>query len=138
MGKILLVDDDAATRLTVARILSGAGHLVELAQDGRECIEKYRVAPAEVIIMDLFMPEKDGLETLIELRREFPHVAVVAMSGHRKVELMLRAAKGLGAIRTIAKPFEPEALLALVAEELDWVREGIAARSRDTDGRNTA
>ena len=54
----------------------------------------------------------------------------VAMSGHRKVELMLRAAKGLGAIPTLAKPFEQEALLALVAEELDWVREGAAARIR--------
>jgi DNA-binding NtrC family response regulator len=138
MGKILLVDDDAATRLTVARILRDAGHLVELAEDGRECLGLYRNAPTDVVIMDLFMPEKDGLETLIELRREFPHVAVVAMSGHRKVELMLRAAKGLGAIRTLAKPFEPEALLALVAEELDWVREGKAARGRETDEQNAA
>jgi len=83
------------------------------------------------------MPEKGGLETLVGLQREFPQVAVVAMSGHRKVELMLRAAKGLGAIRTFAKPFEPEALLALVAEELDWVRGGKAARGRETDEQNT-
>ena len=133
MGRILLVDDDASTRLTVARILRDAGHLVELAEDGRKCLDLYRNAPADIVIMDLFMPEKDGLETLIELRREFPHVTVVAMSGHRKVELMLRAAKGLGAIRTLAKPFGPETLLALVAEELDWAREGAAARIRGSE-----
>ena len=134
MAKILLVDDDAATRLAVARILRDAGHLVELAEDGRECLDLYRNSPADVVVMVLFMPEKDGLETLIELRREFPHVAVVAMSGHRKVELMLRAAKGLGAIRTLAKPFEPEAFLALVAEELDWVRAGIKSRTSVPNG----
>ena len=138
MGKILLVDDDAATRLTVARILRDAGQLVELAEDGRKCLDLYRNAPADIVIMDLFMPEKDGLETLIELRRAFPQVAVVAMSGHRKVELMLRAAKGLGAVRTIAKPFDAEALLALVAEELDWVREGASARIRENGGGNVA
>jgi DNA-binding NtrC family response regulator len=134
MGKILIVDDDAATRLSVARILRGAGHAVVVADDGRQCLDLYRAAPADVVMLDLYMPDKDGLETLIELRREFPRVSVVAMSGHRQLELMLRAAKGLGAIRTIEKPFEPEALLALVAEELDWVRAGIGARMRDAGG----
>jgi CheY-like chemotaxis protein len=129
MGRILLVEDEAATRLSVARTLRGAGHVVEVAEDGRECLDLYRAASADVVIMDLFMPNKDGLEALIELRREFPEVAVVAMSGHRKLELMLRAAKGLGAVRTIEKPFEPEALLALVAEELDWVRARLEART---------
>src|SRR6266540_295503 len=114
MGRILLVEDEAAMRLTVARTLRGAGHVVEMAEDGRECLDLYRATSADVVIMDLYMPNKDGLETLIELRREFPQVAVVAMSGHRKLELMLRAAKGLGAVRTIEKPFEQEALLALV------------------------
>jgi CheY-like chemotaxis protein len=138
MGKILLVDDDAATRLTVTRILRGAGHAVVVAGDGRQCLDLYRTAPADVVIMDIYMPYKDGLETLIELRRDFPHVSVVAMSGHRAVDLMLRAAKGLGAIRTIEKAFEPEALLTLVAEELDWVRADIAARMSDAGGQNAA
>ena len=118
MGRILLVDDDAAARLTIARTLREAGHTVELAEDGRQCVDLYRAQPADIVLLDLFMPNKDGLEALLELRREFPQVVVVAMSGHRKLELMLRAAKGLGALRTIAKPFDPEALLALVAEEL--------------------
>ena len=131
MGKILLVDDDAATRLAVSRILRGAGHAVVVADNGRQCLDLYRVAPADVVMLDLYMPDKNGLETLIELRREFPYASVVAMSGHRQLELMLRAAKGVGAIRTIEKPFEPEALLALVAEELDWVRAGIETSTRE-------
>jgi DNA-binding NarL/FixJ family response regulator len=61
----------------------------------------YRAAPAEVVILDIFKPDKDGLETIIELRREFPHVSVVAMSGHRAVDLMLNVAKDLGAVRTL-------------------------------------
>jgi FixJ family two-component response regulator len=62
------------------------------------------------------MPNKEGLETIVELRREFPQAAIVAMSGHRKMDLMLRAAQGLGAVLSIKKPFEPEALVALVEQ----------------------
>ena len=84
MGRILLVDDDEGMRLMVARILRSAGHIVTLATDGAECLPSYRSSPADLVVMDLFMPDKDGLEALVELRKEFPHVAVVAMSGHRE------------------------------------------------------
>ena len=138
MGKILVVDDDAATRLGLARILRGAGHQVELADEGRECLNLYRTSPADVVIMDLFMPGKEGLETLVELRREFPAAAVIAMTGHRGVELMLRAAKGLGAVSTLAKPFESEVLLAAVAVELDQVRARTNPAERQTGGQHAA
>lgn len=121
MGKILLVDDDAATRLVASRILREAGYAVVTANDGRECLDLYRTSAADVVIMDVYMPHKDGLETLLELRREFPHASVIAISGHRDMNLMLKAAKGLGAVRALTKPFEADMLLAAVAEEMEWV-----------------
>jgi CheY-like chemotaxis protein len=118
MSKILVVDDETVMRETIARFLRKAGYVVETAKDGSQCLEMYRAAPADLVLMDLFMPNKEGLETITELRREFPSAAVIAMSGHELVGSMLRAATVLGAIKTIEKPFTPEALLALVAQEL--------------------
>jgi CheY-like chemotaxis protein len=133
MSKILLVEDDIATRLTISTILRNAGHAVMTANDGQECLNLYRIAAADVVIMDIFMPNKDGLETLLELRREFPHASVIAISGHREMNLMLKAAKGMGAVRALTKPFEPETLVAIVAEEMDWIR-GLAKAHKPQAG----
>lgn len=119
MGKILVVDDDEAMRRTIFRLLRRAGHEVVMAEDGREGVSLFRAAPADLVITDLYMPDKDGLETLCELHREFPDVAVIAICGNRNWELMLKAAKGLGAVRTLEKPFDPEMLVGMVAEELE-------------------
>lgn len=116
MAKILVVDDDAAMRITLTRVLIDAGHEVMVAADGTKGLAAYRKTPADVLLLDLFMPDKEGLETIVELRREFPAAVIIAMSGHRKMDLMLRAAEGLGAVRSIAKPFEPAALLALIQQ----------------------
>lgn len=121
MGRILVVDDDDGMRHTMFRLLHRAGHDVELATDGKDCLEVIRSVsiPVDLVLTDLYMPDKDGLELLCELRREFPKVAVVAMCGNRNWQLMLKAAKGLGAVRTLEKPFTSEVLLAVVAEELN-------------------
>lgn len=115
MTKVLIVDDDSAMRITLTRILVAAGYDVTVAADGVKGLAAYRAAPADVLLIDLFMPTKDGLETIVEMRREFPRSAIIAMSGHRRMDVMLRTAKNLGAVMTLEKPFEPEQLLALIA-----------------------
>lgn len=72
MGKILLVHDDEGTRLTVACILRAVGHVVELVGDGEERLRTYRNSPADLVVMHLFMPDKDGLEIVVELSNESP------------------------------------------------------------------
>jgi len=109
-----------------------------LAAHGQQCLDLYRAAPADLVLMDLYMPEKEGLETIVELRKEFPGAAVVAMSGSMLSELMLRSAEGLGAVGSIKKPFKEEALLALVAEELERIRAGNAALRGEAGGSEAA
>jgi DNA-binding response OmpR family regulator len=114
----LVIDDDEAMRLALAGTLKASGYDVATAADGAAGLVQYRSAPADLVIVDLYMPGKEGLETLVQLRREFPNVVVIAMSGNRNLGLMLRAAERLGAVQTIAKPFEPAELLALVQKAL--------------------
>jgi DNA-binding NtrC family response regulator len=119
--KILVVDDEVAMLQAIARTFRSAGYVVEMAENGQQCLDLYRAGPADLVLMDLYMPEKDGLEALVELRKEFPKAVVVVMSGNRMSDLMLKSAEGMGAIRSIEKPFTSEALLTLVAEELKRV-----------------
>jgi DNA-binding NtrC family response regulator len=116
MAKVLIIDDDPAMRVTLTRTLIASGYDVGVASDGVKGLAEYRHAPTDVVLIDLYMPNKEGLETIVELRKEFPQTVIVAMSGHRKMDLMLRAAKGLGAVLSIKKPFEPEVLVALIEQ----------------------
>jgi CheY-like chemotaxis protein len=73
--RILVVDDDGEMRDAVARILRGAGYEVELADDGDAAIEAQRARPADVLLTDVFMPARDGLETIQYFRSEYPEWA---------------------------------------------------------------
>src|SRR5690349_994065 len=81
MARILIIDDETALRLWLRVVLEGAGHQVVDAPDGTAGLQALRRQPADLVLCDVFMPERDGLETIRALRREFPHVRVVAMSG---------------------------------------------------------
>jgi DNA-binding response OmpR family regulator len=118
MGKILVVDDDCEVRRIVDLILGTAAHEVTLAEDGERCLEAYRAAPAQVVIIDMGMPKKAGLETIIELRKEKPRPAIIAMSGNHEMLETVRTTHESDDISCIEKPFKPTALLALVAGEL--------------------
>lgn len=118
MRTILIVDDDEAMRQTLARLLCSACYLVAHAKDGSECLKSLQLNGADVVLLDLFMPNREGLETLRDLSKQFPSVPVIAMSGHRKADLMLRAAERLGAKPVLSKPFEPEELLVAIAQRL--------------------
>jgi CheY-like chemotaxis protein len=115
MAHILVVDDQGYVRDVLRRLLESAGHDVTVARDGVEGLEAFRDRPADLVLCDLFMPNKDGLQTIEELRRGWPGVPVVAVSGGSADGEWdaLPAAEALGAA-TLEKPFTAEALLALL------------------------
>ncbi len=118
MARILVIDDDADMRTLLEHTLQSAGHEVVLAADGREGVQQYRTQPADVVITDLYMPIQQGLETIIQLRKEYPAVRIIAMCGKSTAMPMLSAAQRLGAVAFLQKPFLPEQLLAEVAKVL--------------------
>lgn len=118
MPRILVIDDDEQVRTLVRDALASVGYEVVLAADGREGLAHQRARPAELVITDIFMPEQDGIETVIELRRSFPQTKIIAISGGGTLGALeyLTTAEEFGAIRSIAKPFDCEAMVALVRE----------------------
>ncbi len=120
MARILIIDDDVHILAMLRMMLERENYDVMDAINGKEGLKRHRKAPADLIITDIFMPEKDGIETIRELRRDFPGVSIIAMSGGGKNDLgtYLGVAKALGALYTFAKPFENEELLNAVREIL--------------------
>jgi DNA-binding response OmpR family regulator len=121
MARILVIDDEAVIRDLLLKILEREGYETITATDGKDGIRIFRENPTDLIITDLIMPEKEGIETIMELRRDFKDVKVIAMSGGGKVdpETYLHIAKTIGAIGTIAKPFDLKELLKTVQEFLE-------------------
>ena len=122
MATILLVDDDEGVRTLLHKALVAAGHEVEDAWNGDVALAAYRRQPRDLVITDLVMPEKDGLETIMALRRLNPAVKIIAMSGGGRTlglgQLYLETARTFGADRILAKPFTSTALLTAVTEVL--------------------
>ena len=121
MPSVLVVDDEDQLRQLIREILEQAGYQVTEARDGKEAVLQYRLAPADVVIMDILMPEQDGLETTSTLRREFPDVKIIAITGSSEmigILSFLDVAKMLGAHRALQKPFEMQTLLDTVQAEL--------------------
>jgi two-component system chemotaxis response regulator CheY len=121
MPSVLVVDDEDQLRQLIREILEQAGYQVTEARDGKEAVLQYRLAPADVVIMDILMPEQDGLETTSTLRREFPNVKIIAITGSSEmigILSFLDVAKMLGAHRVLQKPFDMQTLLDTVQAEL--------------------
>ncbi len=120
MARILVVDDEPDICDLLREILSLAGYDVLVAPDGDSAMTLLRKQPVELILTDIFMPGKEGIETIMELRRDFPRVKIVAMSGGGRTGQLhyLRDAVQLGAVRTIFKPFGEEDVLRVVQEAL--------------------
>ena len=121
MALILIIDDDDQFRAMLRQMLEYEGYEVVDAPDGKEGIRIYRVKPTDLIITDIVMPKKEGIETIVELRRDFPEVKIIAMSGGGILgpDTYLQMAKGLGAMRTLTKPIKREDFLKAVWELLD-------------------
>ncbi len=120
MPHILVVDDDDAIRFLLRAFLEAAGHEVREAADGDEALRALADAPADLVLCDMFMPRRDGLETLRELARSHPGLPVVAMSGGARQGLLdvLPFADRLGAVDVLAKPFDRQTVLEAVSRGL--------------------
>src|SRR5262245_10101680 len=117
MASILVIDDDVQIQHLIQLTLQAAGHDVRCAGNGVKGLEAHRQQPADVVVCDLFMPEKDGLETIRELRRVSPRLKVIAISGgwarYTQADY-LADAKRFGAMSALRKPFRPAELTAEV------------------------
>ena len=118
MRSILLIEDDKELRQMLQELLISAGYDVRSAGDGKQAIPLCHAQAPDLVITDIYMPNKDGLEVIMELRAGFPQTKIVAISGQMSRKNMLPVAGTLGAARTIHKPFETSELLAAVEEVL--------------------
>jgi len=128
VATIILIEDDGVLRHAMRRILEGAGHRLREAAEGGEGLRLLRAEPAEVVVTDLMMPGKEGIETIRELRQEFPAVRILAVSGGGAfgARTPLAMAKRLGADAALAKPFTLSQLRETV--------ESLLPTPTDTDG----
>ena len=120
MERILIIDDEPQIRSMLTLMLEREGYEVVEAPDGVDGIKIYRQNPADLIITDLIMPNKDGIGMIIDLKKEFPDVKIIAMSGGglNKPDGYLKGAKKLGAACTLTKPIDREKMLEAVREIL--------------------
>jgi DNA-binding response OmpR family regulator len=119
--KILVIDDDAKITRVLDLKLSKAGYQVIVAANGKAGLNLFRAQRPDMVITDILMPGKDGLETIIELRRDFPEVKIVALSGGGRIGAheYLDLAKKFGAQYAFTKPFTGKEVLQAVRELLD-------------------
>jgi DNA-binding NtrC family response regulator len=113
---ILLIDDEPALRDILSRVLTDAGHRVTGASNGKEASKALATAAFDVVLTDVIMPEKDGMQVISELRKKYPGVRIIAMSGggHVSRDQYLKIAKGLGAHAILEKPFANQVLLSTI------------------------
>ncbi len=112
--RVLIIDDEEQILNFVKYVLDKEGCTVSLASNGKVALEDYVMAEFDIVITDIAMPEKDGIDTIIEIRQQRPSVAIVAMSGVSASEKLLRLASDFKADVTIKKPFTVEELVAAV------------------------
>ena len=117
-GNILIIDDDELTRGTVRKMLEHTGYTIFTAPDGERGLQICAGEKIDIVITDIFMPDKDGLETIRELGEHYPRIKVIAISGGGATGnyRYLAAARAFGAVRTIEKPFTRQQLLTTLAE----------------------
>ncbi len=120
MAHILIVEDEQSIRSLIASILTLEGHQVSIASNGNDAIQICIAAHIDLVITDLIMPEKEGLELMMELRKDHPSVKVIAMTGggYGSAAEYLSFARALGAVKTLSKPFNRQELLDAVASAL--------------------
>jgi CheY-like chemotaxis protein len=118
MQRILVIDDEAEMRALLEKSLGSSGYEVVSAADGKEALKLQRKTPANLVITDIFMPVMEGFETIAALRKEFPQVPIIAISGKAVAPDFLAVAQRLGAVKALEKPFTFRDLLQAVKEVL--------------------
>ena len=120
MKRILIIDDEPHILLMIKKMLERAGFEVDLAANGVEGLNLFKKLQSDLVITDIIMPEKEGLETIREMKRLQPDLKIIAMSGGGKISAdnYLDTAKIFGASRQLEKPFSQKDMLSAVFELL--------------------
>jgi DNA-binding response OmpR family regulator len=116
---ILIVDDDPQIRKLLGAILKRDGYGIITAANGRQALQELDKQAVDLVITDLLMPEKEGIETIMEIRHKFTGMPIIAISGGGRLnpQTYLKIAKSLGAVRTMTKPIDT-AMLRAMAKDL--------------------
>lgn len=120
MTRIVVIDDDAAMRTLLSKMLSKEGYDVVTASDGTIGERLVAEADTDLVVTDIIMPNREGLETILSLKRAQPGLPVIAISGGGRFGNLdvLKSAHKLGADRILEKPLDRKALLGAVSELL--------------------
>ena len=127
LSRILVIDDDPAVRMTIKLVLERDGHSVELATDGLAGMKAIKAGGIDLLIVDIFMPGMDGIETIREVRKHQPDLPAIVISGTSlagpglrepglQAPNFLAMAVKLGAVRSLQKPFKPRDIIAAVRQ----------------------
>jgi DNA-binding NtrC family response regulator len=114
---ILVIDDEEIVRISCRRALTPEGFNVEVARDGLEGLRLLKEKPYDLILIDLKMPNMDGMEVLENILAMRPDAKVIIITGYSAVETAVKAIK-MGAFNYLEKPFTPDSLLEAVREAL--------------------
>lgn len=134
MQKILIIDDDHHILLMIKKMLEKAGFEVDLASNGSKGLELFKKIQADLVITDIIMPEKEGLETIREMKRLKSDLKIIAMSGGGKISAdnYLATAKIFGASRVLQKPFSQKVMLDAVNDLLGNPSDDIVNAAKGT------
>lgn len=118
--RVLIIDDDEQIRVLLQQMMDWAGYDVLVAENGKIAMQMQSEKPADLVITDLIMPEQEGLETISWLKKEYPGIKIIAISGGGRIgpEAYLPAALELGADKVFSKPFDVQEVVASVNELL--------------------
>ena len=120
MARVLVIDDDEESRTLMKAMLTGVGHQVEEALDGRDGLRMFEERPADLVLTDINMPGMDGHEVIVAFRKLHAAVPIIAISGGGSMpkDELLSSAAALGAVEVIMKPFEFRQLVGAVERAL--------------------
>jgi len=139
VAKILVVDDDRVMQMTFQHVLAQGGHVLTLADDGRQALARFQTDRFDLVILDVFMPRMDGLEAMRLILKIAPDVPIIMTSGRPDIPNSisipdyLTMATKLGAVTALPKPFKPATLLSMVSDCLAAAGKKAAPSRSDSD-----
>ena len=118
MARVLIIDDEEYVRMTLSQALEDEGHTVSVAVNGQEGLDRYNAETPDLVITDVLMPGKEGIETILELRKIDPKVRILVMSGGGRINNVdfLEVARTFGATAALKKPFPIDEFTRVVTE----------------------
>ena len=118
MRKVLIIDDEPYILLMLKKMLEKEGYEVDLASNGKDGMELFEKEAADLVITDIIMPDKEGLEIILEMKKQRPDLKIIAISGGGRIspESYLECAAHFGASRVFQKPFKQKELMSAVNE----------------------